>query len=31
MRLVDGEIDLSMRMQPSKLPWELRLPKAQDL
>ena len=30
MRMIDGELELSTRMQPSKPPWELRLPKAQE-
>jgi L-aspartate oxidase len=30
MRLVDGELQVSTRPQPSKPPWELKLPKAQE-
>lgn len=30
MRRLDGDLELSTRMQPSKPPWELRLPKAQE-
>jgi L-aspartate oxidase len=30
MSMIDGELELSTRMQPSKPPWELRLPKAQE-
>jgi L-aspartate oxidase len=30
MRLVDGELRVSTRPQPSKLPWELKLPKVQE-